>query len=238
MDSNSDSLTGAALDMPAPSVKLNGEDEGVCSICSELHGASSAIWPMMGVPEGISRVLSENEKYVALVSIGPLAEGHCLVFPKHHRCTMCCDERSEEESLLQFGRSLAKELSDVFGGRVILFEHGTTDSEGHRPCSVGHAHWHLVPAAINTLDLESSEEQWFDVPSPFVRLSGEYLILGELDKGFRAYSPGEPIESQLLRKRIATALGNGKEWDWRSNPRIEVILDTIERFRRSVKSDK
>lgn len=87
-------------------------------------------------------VIAEDDRYVAILDISPLVEGHCLVIPKKEEDYIFNLEDEELSGLLLFAKKVAKGIEKAIpclrvGVAVIGLE-------------VPHTHVHLVP--LNSMD--------------------------------------------------------------------------------------
>jgi hypothetical protein len=120
-------------------------------------------------------------------------------------------------------------MKRIYDKPPLLFEHGAPDGSS-RPCSVSHAHWHLLPATIQAEDLLLEEYNWNRVDQPFLKADREYLLVGDGENSCWVAYSNEPIPSQVLRKRFAERLGVSVNWDWRSQPSVELMSATLDDF--------
>ena len=198
-----------------------------CEICDELTGGSRglAIWPRQTSAAGGSRIIGENEDHVAIVSAGPLSLGHCLILPRTHCSSMAASAPVAAMALLA---TLRERLSRSYCRPVLLFEHGAPEGSDDRPCSITHAHWHLLPATFGPESLMIEGFDWQFTESPFVRADREYLLVGDAQGCYWVAYSDVPIPSQALRKKAAEVLGSPAEsWDWRRNLSIDLMLATL-----------
>lgn len=87
-------------------------------------------------------IIAEDDRYVAILDISPLVEGHCLVIPKKEEGYIFNLEDEELSGLLIFAKKVAKAIEKAIpclrvGVAVIGLE-------------VPHTHVHLVP--LNSMD--------------------------------------------------------------------------------------
>jgi diadenosine tetraphosphate (Ap4A) HIT family hydrolase len=204
-----------------------------CEICDELMGGTRglAVWPKMAGPTSSTRVVAENEAYVGLVTLGPIARGHCLILPRAHRLSMSSDDQHSRRLLTDLYRRLVAQMRAIYGKPVLLFEHGASEGSDLRPCTVSHAHWHLVPTEIEAEELLLVEYSWHECPDPWVRPNGEYLFIGDTCGRYWVTFPKSRIPSQSLRRALAERMGSSLSWDWRSEPAVELALTTLSDFR-------
>jgi len=133
-----------------------------CELCDELAESQSglALWPKLVGTDSPSRIVAEDELYVSMVSVGPIARGHCLVLPRKHRSSMSAADEHDKQFLIEFLSIFRARLARIYNRPLLLFEHGAPEGSGNRPCSVSHAHWHVVPAMIQAEDVLLDEYHW------------------------------------------------------------------------------
>jgi diadenosine tetraphosphate (Ap4A) HIT family hydrolase len=204
-----------------------------CELCDELAGGTRgvALWPRVAGSERGSRVVSENDAYVALVTIGPIARGHCLILPRAHRLSMSSDDERDRQLLTRLCRGLVSQMHAIYGRPALLFEHGAPEGSDRRPCTVAHAHWHVVPTTIMPEQLLMAEYSWQERTTPWVHAEREYLLVGDMRGRYWVTYPESPIPSQLLRRALAEHTGSLFAWDWRREPAVELALTTLRDFR-------
>jgi len=204
-----------------------------CEICDELVGGTGgvALWPKLAGPAPENRIVVENDAYVGLVTVGPIARGHCLVVPRVHRLAMTSGDHRDRQRLTYILHQLVAQMQEIYAKPVLLFEHGAAEGSDVRPCTVSHAHWHLVPTTIKAEELLLAEYSWSKCASPWVHADREYLLVGDTLTRYWVTYPQSRIPSQSLRKALAERTGRSLLWDWRSAPEVELALATLGDFR-------
>jgi ATP adenylyltransferase len=114
---------------------------------------------------------------------------------------------------------------------VHLFEHGNAHDLPRVACSVEHAHLHLVPTAIDPLPFIEDAVEWqpWSAEESLANTVGqnEYLRYRTPDgRWLVSVTAGEPIPSQLMRRAFVAALGYPVHWNWREDPRRDVLGET------------
>ena len=127
--------------------------------------------------------------------------------------------------------TLRDRLVLAYGRAVLLFEHGRAEGSDGRPCSVTHAHWHLLPAPAGPEALLVNGYDWRPAPSPFVEADREYLLVGDAEGRYWVAYSDDPIPSQALRRRTAELLGVPESWDWRARPSVNIMMATLDDLR-------
>ncbi|MCX4216286.1 HIT domain-containing protein [Pseudomonas sp. MCal1] len=204
-----------------------------CVFCRELQGSRDTNFARL-YPELRSRVIAETESFVAFPCIGQLVEGHFLVVPRNHDCTLA-QTRSRIGSTGNELTALLNAAHEALGRKLsasLLFEHGAlSPSDGG--CGIYHAHLHVLPNAghINCRDFIGSNNT-FESKSLELLYEGiphkqSYALIGSDEHGFTSWNLTAPLPSQTLRKKVAAALDIG-EWDWRQAGREKSLLKSLE----------
>jgi diadenosine tetraphosphate (Ap4A) HIT family hydrolase len=204
-----------------------------CVFCRELQGGRDTNFARL-YPELRSRVIAETESFVAFPCIGQLVEGHFLIVPRDHHCTLAQARGRigsagvELTALLNSAHgALGRRLSDS-----LLFEHGALNaSDGG--CGIYHAHLHVLPNAghVNGSSFIESTSSFasasFELLYEGIHHKQSYALIGGAKHGFTRWNLTEPLPSQTLRKKVAAALEIG-EWDWRQAGREGSLLKSLE----------
>ncbi len=204
-----------------------------CVFCRELQGSRDTNFSRL-YPEHRSRVIAETESFVAFPCIGQLVEGHFLVVPRDHDCTLAqtngriVSAGIELTTLLNSAHEmLGRQLSDS-----LLFEHGAL-SASDGGCGIYHAHLHVLPNAghINGRSFiehtSSFEGNSLELLYERIPDTQSYALIGSAEHGFTSWNLTEPLPSQTLRKKVAAALGIS-DWDWRQAGREGSLLKSLE----------
>lgn len=200
-----------------------------CAICAQLEGhhQHDLLHEILGGPYR-RRVLLENDSVAVLPSVGPLKVGHVLLVPQKHRTRMA------DVALLEtFMTQVLGTLEQQFAAPVHRFEHGASRDGAAVPCTVSHAHLHLLPTNVR-INLDQSPYVWDKASEntwPKLVGDGEYLYYRSPEGTvWVARTRGKSFKSQHLRRLFAGSLGVADEWNWREYPREDVIRETLERF--------
>lgn len=199
-----------------------------CSFCAELRGEpEGSLWPPPAhLPKG-PRIVAEGPRYVALPSLGPIVPGHMLIVPRSHCQSMSAAIGSIRNELIAFAHQVSDAMETAYGQNPLLFEHGAAEGSLCKPCTVGHAHWHLVPAECNPKDLCAAGEDWQEVDTPFVVSPSDYLMVGRLGGPYWVLHATAAMPSQLLRRRVAERMGIPDRNDWRITPDAQCVQKTM-----------
>ena len=204
-----------------------------CVFCRELQGSRDTNFARL-YPELHSRVIAETESFVAFPCIGQLVEGHFLIVPRTHECTLAqihsrLASASNELSALLISAHKALGQSPVDS---LFFEHGAL-SASDGGCGIYHAHLHVLPNAghINgrgfIQSTTSFENESLAIIYQVIPQQQSYALIGSAEHGFASWSLTEPLPSQTLRKKVAAAL-ELDAWDWRQAEREGSLLKSLE----------
>jgi ATP adenylyltransferase len=180
-------------------------------------------------------VAAESSQFVVIPSLGPLAAGHVILCPRSHaRGFARLPLGARVEFALQ-KRRIKSILEREYGAPVHGFEHGASD-DGQIPCSVEHAHFHLVPGAVDVRQRIFADYSWEQFDGLIQTLSnevgGQEYLWYEPPSG-ESYVAVDPdgFPSQYLRRVFADALGRSDRWNWRETPEMPTLLQTLNRVR-------
>ena len=221
---------------PILETKANIEIDGIesCTICGELCGRYDiAAWPQLANRKVPSRIIEESQHFAIAITLGPIVEGHCLLIPKKHVHSMSACSDSEKKEAVMLLAHVSRTLKDIYEKPVLYFEHGAVEGQSCKPCSIGHAHWHLIPTEVRPWDLWGEDEKWEKVVDPFAHRSADYLLTGGESRGYWILHLAHDVPSQLLRRRLAIKLNKEQDWDWKHNIGIERMLSSIEYYEKN-----
>jgi hypothetical protein len=194
-----------------------------CALCSQIAGdpAGDVIHQLLGAKTYERRVIDLTADLSLVPSLGSLTELHMLLCPKQHSRRMidAIEPNEFQEALNRIGQLLG---SGNDSG-LVLFEHGASQNKPEVPCSVEHAHLHIV-GIPQTSHVTLPSVQWTQVPAGITAVREvldhrEYLLWSDNQRGtLVTQENGEPFPSQVLRRAVAHALGTGEHWNWRECP--------------------
>lgn len=182
---------------------------------------------------GIDEPIAVSDDFIAVASIGALVEGWTLIIPRKHQLSM----RNYYSSPLfgDFIESLLPLLVRQYGS-VMAFEHGANTEGSITSCGTDHAHLHLVPFGESLLpDMHCSGLSWIQCrSSKITSLSGEneYLFYSEIGTNGNWNDPVGYLHilerpfSQFFRRLIAKKTIGGELFDYKSNPNLDVSIQT------------
>lgn len=216
---------------------LKHTDE-TCVFCRELSGDRNTNFAKR-YPEISTRYIAETDDLVAFPCIGQLTSNHFLIAPKYHVATFSSALRGKLDINAQLEQILnnVHRILNISIADSLIFEHGALAAE-FGGCGIYHAHLHVVPDAahlsaqylINSYDTQSSQSIFtalLNIPE-----NSNYVLAGDIEKGYAYKILSQPLESQTLRKRVALALER-VEWDWRNFNReltVESMIKTANNF--------
>jgi histidine triad (HIT) family protein len=93
-----------------------------------------------------SKIVNENDQFIAFLDINPIVDGHCIVIPKKH-CTNIIDASKEQMSgCLEFIQNTAQKIMHEYYSNAynILNANGKEAQQ-----SVAHLHFHIIPRYEN-----------------------------------------------------------------------------------------
>lgn len=203
-----------------------------CELCKEVSPEYKQ--------EGVDRRIMTTGNFCAFVSKGPLTLGHLLIVTREHCLSMAA---MPEENFDEF-RSLREELGTRLASafhlpQTILFEHGPSRYDHRAGCCIEHAHMRIMPVRLPSKRIVRKIKETLGDYKTFE----SYRQLRDLADDDKAYTFFEfdgikyffeikkPVPSQFVRQIIGKYVGREYTWDWRQNPRIEDIIETVERLR-------
>jgi diadenosine tetraphosphate (Ap4A) HIT family hydrolase len=205
-----------------------------CDFCKEAHTLPSTFARRyVGFRE--SRIIATGENFFVMPSLGPLVGDHALLVPQEHV--------TSSAKLLEKMLSEMLEIIDRWSVKItdsnltpLIFEHGTpSDDTAHGGCGICHCHLHLLaidPAKTGNLLVKFEDflrekaypvagtelSSWTDVKQ---LAKDAYLNIRLGEEKPRAYRfNGTRVESQLMRKFLASKVIGDIEWDWRSSASV------------------
>lgn len=160
---------------------------------------------------------------------GGLSPGYVILAPRTHRLNFGQLGREALTEAAAVVSAVKSTFSDQ--GPFVVFEHGALSEGETGAACVSHAHLHIAPVPRPDELHEELERRFDGEPLDGLRSLGEqpvmcpYLAV-ETGSACIRYI-GENMESQLLRKLIASQLGRPEQWNWRQFPQRENYVATI-----------
>jgi ATP adenylyltransferase len=183
-------------------------------------------WVVKGQQRGPLAVFDEpliaDAEGVALPSLGSIVPGWTLLVPRHTSPNIAALGRYGRDALKRLREEVLVRLSASFEGVIYEFEHGPAMIGSILGCGVDQAHLHLVPLSFDLVDaahsisgklIEFSGEKsdpWELVPS-----AKNYFLIRNSSSGDGVIVFPSRLESQAIRKIIATRMRLDSNWDYR-----------------------
>ena len=194
-----------------------------CRLCSIWAGTC---------PQVFDQPYMKSENYMAIVSVGAFVEGWTLIVPKTHVYSIRKFYNLSE--FWEFVSQVSQHIQDVYGKKVICFEHGANSCDSDTSCGTHHAHLHLVPLGESLTEDILADRSWTKVLAQNVaEIVGEdeYLLysdLTQIDTNAEVYVHIlKKGESQYFRKMIAARVGIS-DYSYKTAPFIERTTQSFE----------
>ncbi|MDT4328800.1 HIT family protein [Methylomonas sp. MED-D] len=201
-----------------------------CSYCAEMQGdvEGSFFLSEVAISLGVSkRDLLTSKSFLVFPSVGALVPGHILIAPKRHITAMARLMEPELTELKDLVKFLAGILSEIYGKKIILMEHGTLFDRCYSGACVSHAHFHLMPSEISLLDFVQFNRIKVDIDKlNREQIKIDYLLYSDDCDSF-FYSEADSIISQYFRKEIFERMNLTGYWNWVIDQRINEMMQTI-----------
>jgi len=207
-----------------------------CKICGQIAGNpdNDLIFETIGKENPYRKhIIYENDAFVLIPSIGPLAKGHVLICPKFHISSFAAIPTDFYNAYMEIRSWALKLLKENFNRQILVFEHGMDDLCSSILCSVSHAHQHLIPADIDITEELIKDAPWIQISSDLQELKVsanklEYIFyerIGQIPLFLSAKYISFP--SQYMRMKIAKALNKTRYWNWRKYPNVKDLILTF-----------
>jgi diadenosine tetraphosphate (Ap4A) HIT family hydrolase len=192
-----------------------------CIFCEISDGTAGPL------PENLP--FAQNRVAYAKPALGSFVEGYSLIIAHEHVRSFSRMSPENLEAVDVFKNDVSNALMELYGCRVLVFEHGCGSSWNQRAgACIDHAHLHLIPIAV---DIRDQLSQHF-IPTSISRLSelphiangGAYLYL-EDHHGSTLYPIDDSLPSQYIRQLVSRGAGCPRLWDWREHPLREAITE-------------
>lgn len=208
------------------------------------QGAAQLVVPplpcdILADPSLSARTYEHDDHFFAAISWGPLAPGHTIVCPRTFYPSIgdAIDEPRLWEDLTKFVSRVNGRLSETFARDVVLFEHGNASFRSPARCGTLHAHLHLIPLSNPpTGYVKNSYFHWqqasgFEDLLYMARARQEYLFYRDQSVCcVAAIDDDRPVPQQFFRRIIAESLGRHLQWDWKADPRRDVVEDSLSKL--------
>lgn len=186
-------------------------------------------WVVRGEQRGPLAVFDEpliaDAEGVALPSLGSIVPGWTLLVPRHASPNIAALGRRRRDALRALRKEALVRLNATFKDTIYEFEHGPAMIGGVLGCGVDQAHLHLVPLSFDLVEAAHS------ISGTLVEFSGEmsdpwelmptaknYFLIRNSFSGDGVMIFPSRLESQAIRKLIASRTRLYKNWDYRLAP--------------------
>lgn len=203
-----------------------------CQLCDEVSKK-----PKLG---RLNRMIQETPNFSAFVSLGPLVTGHLLITTRNHYLSMATIPENYFPELRQLRENLGTRLTEAFHlPQTVIFEHGPSKYDLKGGCCLDHAHFHILPARLPSTRIIRKIKENLGQPvtiesyRELTELADEetpYTFF-EFDGIKYFFEVKKPIPSQFVRQVIGKYLGREYTWNWRQYPRVEDVIETIQRLK-------
>lgn len=176
--------------------------------------------------------IAKVDNYLSVVSLGSFVNGWSLVIPREHVYSM--RYYYSEKEFWNFVNHVGEKLRNVFGKRLIVFEHGANRCDSETSCGTHHAHLHIVPSGKSILTNILSDRNWEKVNCrDILNIVGEkeYLLYADFDTDFEKcnfyiHILEEP-ESQYFRRILGKVEGIA-DYSYKTAPYIEKTKESFQ----------
>lgn len=186
-------------------------------------------------PQVFDQPYMKSENYMALVSVGAFVEGWTLIVPQTHVYSIRAFYSLPE--FWEFVGKVSRHIQDVYGKKVICFEHGANSCDSDTSCGTHHAHLHLVPFGESLTKDILADRSWTKVLAKNVATTvgkQEYLLYSDLEQIDTHTEVYVHIlkkgESQYFRKMLAARVGVS-DYSYKTAPFLERTIKSFEVLR-------
>ena len=208
-------------------------DECECKFC-EIYSTNS-------VKALSDKILYESKSFYVIPALGCIVKNYIMIISKRHINSMCYLTNPERKELIELINRFRILFKKKYGFYPIIFEHGASKTEVNRSsCCIVHAHIHIVPYVItkqqdmiNNLKLLSLND--FE---EFFNAGYETPYIFYMDNQGQIYFKDckeAVVPSQIIRKWIASDMGQPNDWDWRNHSFDENIEATVSELKPLIK---
>jgi diadenosine tetraphosphate (Ap4A) HIT family hydrolase len=173
------------------------------------------------------RILSA-QPFQIVADIAPLRKGHILISPLEHFYSFSSLSSVLFDEFTNLLEMVIPVLVRMFGGKIVIFEHGVKDTCDVPACGIDHAHMHAVPVPDDRSDFSNNALERFmnalgiTIETTSIQefqelrnAKGEsYLFFRDVLGQMLLITSPRPFPPQILRRYIATQLGNPYRYDW------------------------
>lgn len=211
-------------------------DNTVCSFCQELANKDYNNFFELYLKDKFnkaglqSRIIGETKYFVVFPMVGPLVPGYLLVLPKRHVESISMLTEHELEELYVVKNEIQCIFVKYFG-ESIVYEHGALTSTLRGGCCSDHAHLHIVAIDV---DVSDTLRKNFEVRylsdlrhiSEQLEQHSPYLYY-EDKKGQCLIMNVGIVESQYIRKLLASQIGDVEHVFWNNNIEYDWMINIV-----------
>ena len=201
--------------------------------------AARFAWIVRGASHGPDAAFDEDLADFAEAAVvptrGALVAEWLLVVPRTPCLSVAELDRPHRARILAIANAVSVRMP-ARAGASVTFEHGPGRQGSATGCGVDQAHLHVVggvPHLLERLVDAVGDASWsaadYDDPWAAIPSGSDYLMIRDRHRAVRA-RVSSPT-SQRLRRALASVLGLGDEWDYRSHPNERNARLTREMFR-------
>lgn len=201
-------------------------------------GLSRFEWIVRGDQHGPHEIFDQDlasfEYAAVLPTRGALVPAWLLIVPRQRLLSLAEMDDRARARIIAIADAISERVA-AREGSAIVFEHGPGRRGSAASCGVEQAHLHVVGTTAPVFDrlLDAVPEVvWSraDLLDPWCKLPArsDYLMVRSKERAVVA-QVAVPT-SQRLRRAMASVLGLGDEWDYRSFPQESNALRTVRMF--------
>lgn len=216
-------------------------DFSSCSFCNELFGEPDNNFYEIYLREEFkkngltSRIVAETKNFVILPMVGPLVPGYLLILPRRHVQSFSFLSEDELREAVNIKTTIKRIFEKEFG-RSVVYEHGALTNTLRGGCCSDHAHLHIVAVDVNVDDefqrfgFEVRKLNDFLNISRQVERNSPYLFY-ENQLGEQIIMDVDVIESQFIRKLIASKIDASDRALWNKNIQLDWMIQIIKQMK-------
>ncbi|WP_428259324.1 HIT domain-containing protein [Gallibacter sp. Marseille-QA0791] len=186
----------------------------------------------------IDTPILENDKYMAVLSLGGFIEGWTLIIPKEHMVSMKNFYKDIEFKL--FVNKTMNLLRKVYDTGFIIFEHGANHEGSLIACSTNHAHLHVVPYNRSLIEeMKSKDKKWIECTIDTIEevvQENEYWFYAENVTNIETVTGMvhliKKVESQYFRKILAKQENCLEKFNYKEYGHTSIVQRTYEKIKR------
>lgn len=207
---------------------LSNHYQNNCKVCNLIASKNST--------SIADQILTENDSYFAISSIGAFIPGWTLIFSKDHKLNLASDYSNS--NFINFANYVSNKVTEEYG-KCVVFEHGSNVEGSATSCGVNHAHLHIVPFSENIESLSQSDSLDLSWQVTNINLvsalsnSQEYLFCSNelnVDKTTGLFTILTKPRSQFFRQVLAKSTGLIDFYDYKRYRFEDISIDSSKRL--------